>query len=584
MPRQKRKRDDNDDETKHQGGNKRSRNGSAEELNQLKTRIKEMKEALKKKDEVIKKIRKMDEAIKKMDEIIKKKDEQIIEAECLGFLLSRGLPDFPRASITASSPSYGTHSDYGKEIQRVDSSFLMLKDLKLDTTCPSNLWRQVKGSNPPQLPAWSHKSDIQKYCAEVMKDVAGLVRADVIVASEVQLVANKMMRADLMVFKREGRVIGMCEVKKPSQGEQHEIKDLKDNKQLHSQLANYLQIMRDVHGVLTPIGLVSTYEQWAAVWLDSSEALAKTTSFPKNNTKRAKTIVSNRITTSEFEHLYVSKTYHRTDKNLPRFLASVLVKMLHGEIAPVTQLLNIVNGSVPRKFGLITKGNTFDMLWKALPPRMKISYWLPPADTPKYYFIQDFRGRGDARVWLACSRNGNLCVIKLFIQGEKNAWKLEHQLWREVWGVEGVRLETVMKATALIMPFAFHGCVDRATSSVKFKPLQCWCLDDLSLCTVENICSSEAGQVRVDSVAKYCDNPLLAAEEAVTALANAGYAHEDLAWRHVALLPQAAKKGAWTVKPILIDLTRVRTVQESEVESVVSDAMKILNNELQALC
>jgi hypothetical protein len=43
-----------------------------------------------------------------------------------------------------------------------------------------------------------------------------------------------------------------------------------------------------------------------------------------------------------------------------------------------------------------------------------------------------------------------------------------------------------------------------------------------------------------------------------------GWVHDDLMWRHLALLPE--KSGSsWQVKPILIDLTRTSAADDADV-------------------
>ena len=75
--------------------------------------------------------------------------------------------------------------------------------------------------------------------------------------------------------------------------------------------------------------------------------------------------------------------------------------------------------------------------------------------------------------------------------------------------------------------------------------------------------------------------------EAITEMANKGYEHADLHWRHVALLPvpptdnSNSNERLWKVKPILIDLHRVNKISPGQEEEIITKSMKILSMEQQ---
>lgn len=47
--------------------------------------------------------------------------------------------------------------------------------------------------------------------------------------------------------------------------------------------------------------------------------------------------------------------------------------------------------------------------------------------------------------------------------------------------------------------------------------------------------------------------PQTIAQAAIDKMISRGVMHDDLFWRHVAILPRAAGDGCWTLEPILID-------------------------------
>jgi hypothetical protein len=82
------------------------------------------------------------------------------------------------------------------------------------------------------------------------------------------------------------------------------------------------------------------------------------------------------------------------------------------------------------------------------------------------------------------------------------------------------------------------------------------------------------------------NNPHKVAELAIKDMAEKGYRHLDIAWRHIALLPSEYtiienNKKEWSLKPMLIDLAYVRKLTKNEtIKKVVEEDLKILDDEL----
>ena len=80
---------------------------------------------------------------------------------------------------------------------------------------------------------------------------------------------------------------------------------------------------------------------------------------------------------------------------------------------------------------------------------------------------------------------------------------------------------------------------------------------------------------------------MLVAREALTTMANKGYKHCDLAWRHVGLLPyknhskSSRVNTVWSVTPILIDLSDSKKLslrEKKNIEKVVDEGLKSLDS------
>lgn len=81
----------------------------------------------------------------------------------------------------------------------------------------------------------------------------------------------------------------------------------------------------------------------------------------------------------------------------------------------------------------------------------------------------------------------------------------------------------------------------------------------------------------------YQNNPLKVAEEALKAMIYKGYCQpdEEVDCRHVALLPiKVSEAGDWTVKPVIIDLARLISIQEDEMDETFKRQLEILRHSL----
>lgn len=205
---------------------------------------------------------------------------------------------------------------------------------------------------------------------------------------------------------------------------------------------------------------------------------------------------------------------------------------------------------------------------------------MPATQTKNFYFLKDFHGGRDGRVWLAMNESGKLCVIKL---SPVRKYEDEVRNWRMIWGETSVRTMTLMNAQAMIMPVVFHGCRDK--DKIFFRPIGSKCTEgDV---TVNDIRNSEISCNFDGTLERYFEDPHQVAVEAITSMADKGYKHDDLDWRHVGLLPYPKTATEWAVRPVLIDLHQVTYFKENvsigdlctETRNVIKSSLRILGIE-----
>ena len=438
----------------------------------------------------------------------------------------------------------------------------------------SEIWRRASG-DPRTLNNWNHESEIENFVKSVFLDIADLIELREKITITHQLSLTKHLIPDILFLEMNGILIGVCEVKRPSSKESHDdFKDLNIN--LQNQITNYLLQLKYMHGVQTPIGIITTYNEWKICFLKESY------DYVLSDVSSELFIQLEEIKVNDIEEetttLYTSKIYTYYNTELIEVLAATIHKMYYSKVVPPTSMIRLA-GSDSRKFGFVNKTN---FVWKALPSNIELKYTMPTAKTKNFYFIQDFYGGKDGHVWLTMSAAGNLAVCKL---SRNVSYKEEAKFWKIIWGCTSVYTTTLSKVNALVMPFVFHGYVDKTNRKVVFRPFgHKWSSRNYS-CTIDDIIKSEIPGEFDDSLQKYYDDPMLAAKDALAAMAEKGFRHGDLAWRHVGLLPYPLRRKRkiikWGVKPVLIDLHDTMRLS-GDASGMIEEGLKLLQEELNA--
>jgi hypothetical protein len=285
--------------------------------------------------------------------------------------------------------------------------------------------------------------------------------------------------------------------------------------------------------------------------------------------------------TSNVNTLYMSRVYNYQEYELIEVLATTINNMTVSLVSPPSSLLRIDSKSEQRRFGLISEDA---FRWDMLPKNLTIeslTYTMPAKNTRNFYFLQDFHGGRDGRVWLAMNEGGRLSVIKLT---KDRTYEEEVNNWNAIWEQEDVRTMTLMGANAMLMPVVFHAFT--SDRGIVFRPIgPNWSADTTT--TAADIRQSEVKCDFNESLEKYFYDPHRVAWEAITVMARKGYQHDDLKWAHVGLLPFFIEGKEWGVKPVLIDLHQVTYFKndlkgeelKTKVDEVIESSLEELAKE-----
>jgi hypothetical protein len=352
------------------------------------------------------------------------------------------------------------------------------------------------------------------------------------------------LRADIWVICCNGYPVGAVEIKKPRKDKSSPTTF--NRPKVQGQLFDYMLRIRSFHGLRHVFGIMTDFEDWRICWLPDSNDAALATQL--SYSLHEDTID---VGCADTRMLYGSEIYSgRTETTTPilaRALVSVLRKMDYGKNSLDVRKMQLLSDQ--RSYILLDSQSWF---WtslsstelKKIRTNMRFSLVPPLSRCNKFILLRDYHGGADGRVWLAASvSSGNLAVIKFHRRikdgdaGQDRAViKQEVEVWKAC-GISSVFACTLNSRRAIVMPFSFHCRLDESGIPVFIASPDCW--------------SDAASEAACTSVIEYledCQNALLDLDpcnvlrDCVTRMANAGYVHEDIEWRHVSVTPMFTRK------------------------------------------
>ena len=513
-----------------------------------------------------------------------------IEETGVGFLKLKGLPPLPKSDVSVSKPSYGKHKFELESVVCVNDGVIGIPScckISEFEDLPSIIWKQTVKDETQKygriLTPWNGEVGIESFVFQVITDIVTLLKLNstVKVCRQVKITLVKHT-AGIIFMEFNGRLIGICEVKQPS-FDKSDLHKLDEN--LQNQISNYLLQLRNIYGVQTPIAIISTYNEWLICFLRESFDYMKSNELFDSFAPPA--VSSAPPSEKGVTMLHTSEVFPYDSVYLIEVLASTIYKMYHSVVIPPVSLVGSLNNEA-RKFGFVNKDG---FVWRVLPASLQsLSYEMPTETITDFFFIQDFHGGKDGRVWLAITDTGKLAVCKI---SEDRCYEKEALCWNKISGSNLAYTTTLLKANALIMPFVFHAHMENGR--IIFRPFGSkWSLGD---CTVDDVRYSDIPGAFDPTLEHYYKQPLLVAEKALTDMANAGYKHCDLEWRHVGLRPyklsktdseieatkcDTLKEGAqWGVRPVLIDLHDTEEILTGESkQDVINEGLELLKAKL----
>lgn len=356
-----------------------------------------------------------------------------------------------------------------------------------------------------------------------------------------------------MVQSLDGIPILVLEVKKP-----HIKESIVDNYKVLGQLYDYMGRLRSFFGQIEIFGICTSLQEWKVCWFPDTSSASVSSTQKAMFASTSSHDLSQRI-------LHTSPMMDLCSKQLPMTILSVLLKSLNSKYERVDLF------SESRSY-IELSSNTWN--WKKITsftPSFSLHY--PHMLATHFYVVRFFHEGRDGRVKLVFTqgRNSSLAIIKQFFSSSD--YDTERLLWKEIYDISVIFNES---NKSIVLPFCFHVIEDK-DGSMQFN-------FDLTFWTRESPATPGDANLLIEEQHQYLSNldPTNfdcagIAQQAVEYLTSQGFVHDDLEWRHVAVMPIFENGRIIDLKPILLDLTSARKVEDRTA------AENYMNNKLKSL-
>ena len=302
-------------------------------------------------------------------------------------------------------------------------------------------------------------------------------------------------------------------------------------------------------------GILTTLDEWKICWLPESNDAAISGELLDDFTENE----------NEFEFdrkINSSRIYKHNERNLATLILSVIVKSYYSPSFPVNLF------STKRHYIRLTSEHWLWTKYSNTELRnmnREISLDVPHAGTSSFTIIKYFYSGTYSKVRLCISDKGNIAVIKNFIGVSEEIPNQELECWKKI-NKKRVYISAICNDYGLVMPLVFNIHVDNKNKRI-YIPLNLnnWFFEDGAipgdlpdyLKDINNVLTTLEYNIR-DII-----------ETAILKCSNAGYFHDDLELRHIAVYPNIDNVGNVSLEPVLIDFGNMKKLTNHDSEEIM---------------
>ncbi|CAL5976386.1 Conserved_hypothetical protein [Hexamita inflata] len=411
---------------------------------------------------------------------------------------------------------------------------------------------------------WENQAKISYYVQMGLIDVFSLLQMSSILSFDLQMILHE--QPEIIAIKKYTDKIPLpicvVEVKQPNTDSKTKREEWD---QWVAQLYDYMYLIPYKFQTRFSFGILTTYEEWQFFWFEDTDNIAESDGYlPENVFKEFQM-----LNPKDEREIHCSRIYKCNDLNLIQTLTSFINKANHYSQyrqnlpCPYTQFLT----------------NT-DWRWEIVNLKTNLSYSSNAVFNQKngYFILKKLQHGRDGRVYITSTIDGVIVVVKFSQLKEPNEQRQSLQREASYWNIlyydinKQVAFNQVLNNQyVLIMPYVL-----RAQLVVNCESL----ITKIVFKLVEGVGINKKLQLIL------LEEPLTLALNAINYMVKKEFFHNDIQWRHLALMISGDQNE---LLPIFIDLTDVSkkinigTQLENDAQ-YIEKQMTILKSTLSIKC
>lgn len=313
---------------------------------------------------------------------------------------------------------------------------------------------------------------------------------------------------------------------------------------------DYIMKQNSFYGQRFPFVIVTTLEGWKIFWLNDTDDCARSTKLIKNDFSEKWSRFTSTNTKNSNREICSSIIYKHTDPNLARIILSVIVKAYESPNRPVPMF------SVSRTYIRLTES---DWKWTNYTENdlenlnNKVTLDVKRNKKIGFTVLKYFKAGNYSKVRLAISDGGNIVILKEFLNDDKDI-NQELKCWRTINNINSVYLIDLVKNKTLVMPLVFNFHIDTQRKIISIPlDLKIWSVQDKVIPAELPLRLKNINNQILDYKNNNCYNLMEICQRAINKCAAAGYIHNDLELRHIALYPIIIDEYLKEMEPVMID-------------------------------
>lgn len=364
------------------------------------------------------------------------------------------------------------------------------------------------------------------------------------------------LKPDIWLLSHNKVPFLIIEVKKPGQ-------NILEHEKVVSQLAQYMHMLRNYHGIRHVFGILATMEHFRVAWLPGCQPVAESSELYSEDVP------------DETDHdcvLYGTRVLSGKDTSTHHFIASAIAKAYNG-------LGVVAQHRLPLPQRVVFRVDAINLVWARLLKKVDRLNVAPFRSCSNYYLLKDLHHGAQGRTWLAVTATSHTVVVlklgtavrRKRYRGADNPslmFEDEHKLWVKM----GFDAKTVSlrESATLVMPYAI-GC-KRADTGAYIWDTAAW--DDMRcMFSAEDCAAVESALQQV--------TPRQGLVQAIQGLIKKGVWHQDLEYRHLGLFPTV--KNGIHIRYSFFDYGKAELISKTNraaaVKQMEEDMQRLLNEE-----